>query len=180
MFICNVPAISVFVSEKFLGSGDGFEKAYLVAATSIPSRPLFFAVHLESGALWQRVPVSEIFCTRFTEKMVPLFVCEDLQPYSCLEGQIACISYQHLAHYEVKAKIKDEWVLGNYLFTIDVMGQGLAEDPEQHKTHNIIALKSGQLAALPNNYLLFQDDYFTEEKKNLGYKRNSKFYLAGG
>lgn len=178
MFIVNTPAIRVKVYSEFLGKPLGsLEEGYLVAVTSIPSKPLFFTVHLESGALWQRLPINALVCERFgaTPLAEPLPL-EVAQPFSCLEGDINVIEYSHLKNYEVEVKGD---MKGYYLFTVDVAGNGLSEDPVQHKSHNVIVLDCGRLVAVPNNYCLFKDTYFTKDM-NTEYKRVDKYYLAGG
>lgn len=184
-FTVNLPSIKVFVDNKFLTDGkqEGFSEAYLVSVTSIPSRPLFFTVHLETGALWSRLPIWAIRCNRYdTEiEMKPSELTpEQTQPFSCLEGDIQCVVYDHLRHYRVNVNIDSKIHSGFYLFTVDVAGQGLGEDPEQHKTHNVIVLDNGELVAYPNNMCLFLDEYFTSSKEFPKYRRTNKFYLAGG
>jgi len=181
MFIANTPVIRVKVYSEFLGKPAGtLEEGYLVAVTSISSRPLFFTVHLESGALWQRLPINAISCERFDAKltMEPLEL-EIAQPFSCLEGDINVIEYNHLKNYEVEIKVDNKLETGYYLFTVDVAGPGLSEDPVQHKSHNVIVLECGRLVAVPNNHCLFKDRYFTKSL-DTSYKRVDKYYVAGG
>lgn len=183
-FIQNLPAIKVYVDNKYLNQEmTGFTEAYLIAVASIPSRPLFFTVHLETGAVWSRLPITAIRSSRYNnltefKTTLPLDVA---QPYSCLEGNINVIVYEHLRHCQVTVKsIDNVYRNGTYLFTIDVMGQGLSEDPEQYKTHNVIELDTGELVAYPNNMLLFKDEFFTKTDKFPNYRRSNNFYLAGG
>lgn len=184
MFIVNVPQIPVLVDKAYLGLDEpGFEAANLVAVTSVPNRPLFFTAHLESGALWQRLPIDALRCLRYeiTNPDGLLYNLAELQPYSCLHGDINCISLDYLRHYEVKVRIGNDVVGGHYLFTVDVVGHGLAEDPEQHKAHQVCVLENGQLCAVPNNHLIFTDNYHTiQDGQFPKYKRVNKFYLAGG
>lgn len=179
----NIPSLKVYVRNNYLGLTDSnLTEAYLIAVTSISNRPLFFTAHLVTGAVWGRLPISAIVCDRYLEKQlltqpqeIPL---AKLQPYSCLYGNICYVRYEHLKDYVVKTKTLGK---GYYLFTIDVEGPGLAEDPEQHKTHNIIALESGNTCALPNNYCLFTDEYFACDLNVVPkYKRNPKYFLPGG
>lgn len=167
-FTVDIPSLLVKVDKEFLGirpelGEDKCENAYLIAVTSIFGRPMFFTVHLESGALFSRLPITAIKCDRFNEIDYRSHLSiEKLQPYSCLNGEIQYISYKHLKDYQVSARIGRRYFCGNYLFTIDYSGKGLTEDPEQFKTHNVVVLSNGSLAALPNNYLLFKDGYFTK------------------
>jgi hypothetical protein len=189
-FIANVPALRLGVLGRYLGVktlGVGtvtLEMCYLVAVTAEPSGPLWFTVHLESGALWQRLPIEAL---RATSNLYPVVIAwaadahktDELQPYSCLEGDIAVIEYKHLRNYDVIASVGGAEYKGSYLFTVDVLGSGLANDPVQHKTHNIVVLENGQLAALPNNRVRFIDKYFTDSVQPR-YSRVDRKYSAGG
>lgn len=192
MFVQNTPAIKVQVNNKFLNEElkSGYTEGYLISVTSIYGRPLFFTVHLETGALFSRLPITALFCDRFHTLRTKPFQYDLgwLQPYSCLEGDINVIEYAHLKNCQVVGKFGyGSEKEGFYLFTVEVIGKGLTEDPEQHKSHNIIVIEDGQLAALPNNKLLFPDQFFTEIDSNdrgdkiwPKYKRNKKYHLAGG
>jgi hypothetical protein len=180
-FSVDLPNIKVFVRKSFLNKdSDGLEEAYLLSVTNIPNRPLFFNVLLESGAIYSRLPISALSCDRFNPLGEPEFELEDLQPYSCLDGSICVVSNSLLKDSDIVCRISDKKdVPGNYLFTIDVMGQGLAEDPEQYKSFNIAVLYNGQIVALPNNLMYITNDYFT---KNVGWpnhiRRNTKYWTG--
>lgn len=186
IFNVDLPAYLVHINNKYLTQDklDGFTEAYLVSVKSKPNYPLAFTVHLSTGALWSGLPIEAIHSKRFcnvtyfsTKYETPL-----LQPYSCIEGDIQLIQHNYLKNYVVYAKIGEEKILGHYMFTIDYSGEGLASDPTQYKTHNIIELENGQLAALPNNYCQFVDEHFIDNstKEQLKhYKRNTKVFFSG-
>lgn len=184
-FVAEVPTIKVFVKESALTqdpSNTKLVEGYLVSVHARYGRPLFFTVHLETGALWSMLPISAILCDRFGATFETLLVREVdiLQPYSCLEGPIAVIAPQYLRNYEMEVRIDGEPQSANYLFTIDYAGTGMAEDPEQYKSHNIVVLSDGHLAALPNNYCLFIDNHFTgKELTYPKYKRSNKYHQPG-
>ena len=185
-FTVNIPALKVFVRDSLLTANPENKKlteGYLIAVTSIPYRPLLFTVHLITGAVFSRVPLSALVCKKYNPNMedppeMPLEVC---QPYVCLEGDIQHISYEYLKDYEVICKLGDKQEYhGRYLFTVDYQSQqGLADDPEQFKTHNIIALDSGQIAALPNNMCLFKDGFFAQGNEWPKEYRRQKIYQYG-
>ena len=52
---------------------------------------------------------------------------------------------------------------------------GYSRYPSEHKPLNLIELRNGQFALLPNNFLLFKDKHFTESLA----KENLKFYRRG-
>jgi hypothetical protein len=182
MFNVNIPTLKVKIIKSYL-TQDGAdamltEDAYLISAKCVSGRPILFTVHLESGAVYSSLPIEALRCTKYSEHFVynSDLKTEELQPFTCLDGPAQLIEYEALKDYQVKTKLGID---GRYLFTIDYAGGGLAEDPEQFKTHNVIVLDSGQLCALPNNYCLFVDKHFTETKEFPKYTRSSKYYLAG-
>jgi hypothetical protein len=175
-FIANSPQIRLLVDNAYCGVAQPLlEEAYLVAVTAIASEPLYFTVHLESGALWQRLPIEAL---RHKPVVGQPLTTAELQPYSCLKGDIQLIEYTHLKLYEVY--IPSLKLYGDYKFTVDVCGSGLASDPVQHKTHNFVALENGQFGAFPNNMLRFNDEYFTIKGEVPRYSRVNKVYKAGG
>lgn len=176
-FTVNIPSFRCNVRDRFLGDGTGSSQAYLIACTSIPNRPLFFTAHLFTGAIWSRLPIHALWSDFFDHGIgqPDELTLDQAQPYSCLGGDIQYIEYQHLKNYRVKL---DSGQSGTYLFTIDIIGQGLAEDPEQHKTHNICVLDNGNLVAFPNNKLLFLDEYFTDGQTFPKYKRQSQYWTC--
>lgn len=190
MFTVTVPTLRVQVHNSFLGltsHGSGAvesTEANLIAVTSIPNGILAFTVHLETGAVWSRLPINALFIRRFSANATPsVMLLDRAQPYSCIEGAITAIAHPYLKNYEIKAAIggdRNQQRSGHYLFTVDYLGTGLAEDPVQFKTHNICALDTGELIAYPNNYLLFPDSYFTVSESVPAYKRQDKFYIPGG
>lgn len=183
-FIQNTPQIKVLVDNSFLNKDkpEGFTEGYLVAVVGIGSRPLLFNVHLRSGGLYNRLPINALYCDRFDKVTVKFPMDLALsQPFSCLNGSINVIEYDHLKNYQVDCKIGESLKRGHYLFTVDVMGGGLAEDPEQYKAHNVIVLQTGNLVALPNNKILWEDEYFTDANGQWPrYRPQSKYHLAGG
>lgn len=186
-FVTNLPTIKVQVNRNYLNKElYGWESAYLVAAHCRNGRPILFTVHLESGALYSGLPIEAVMCDRYEGNESfsydpTLMITETLQPFSCLEGPVQAITYEHLKGCAGQFKIGDTTMPGHYLFTIDYAGSGLAEDPEQYKTHNIIQLDNYHLAALPNNHCLFQDNFFTVNDKGWPrYARNTKYWTAGG
>lgn len=179
-FTDSTPAIRLYVRNKYLGLTDNdITEAYLLSVTSVANRPLMFTVHLETGALWSRLPITALYMNRYLKhETVPTEMSLELaQPFTCLDGSIQVIAHPHLKNYEIIAKMNNEVSTGHYLFTVDVVGDGLAEDPVQFKTHNICVLNNGNLIAYPNNYLLFKDGYFTEKLTEMpAYKRQDVYY----
>ncbi len=190
MMVDNLPSLKVVVKDSYLTqhpTNNDLTQAYLVAVKSEQSQALKFTVFLETGALWSGLTIDALLCFRYD---LPGFseydeyTLQELQPYSCLSDQIQVISYKFMKNYMGRFKIGDDVVPGAYLFTIETIGEGtLADDPEQFKTFNVIQLYNNQLAALPNNYCYWDDDYFvdkTKQDKVRSYRRNSEYPLPGG
>ncbi len=185
----NLPAIKISVPTKRLTQNPekwGSTQGYLVAVKSEPSNPLKFTVYLESGALWSGLTIDDIYCGRykFEVENTRYYQIDELQPYSCLSKDISLIEYEFMKNMHGKFKIGCDSVEGIYLFTLDTYGMGtLADDPEQYKTFNVVQLENNQIAALPNNYCSWHDEFMFDEEKakdRAKYRRNANYPLAGG
>ena len=184
MFIQNLPAINVKVCRSYLTDNkeSGYEDAYLLAVKSIPGRPLLFTVYLDTGAAWSGLPITAIQCDRFNPIDKNTFLkIEQAQPFSCLEGDINVITYDLLKNARATLKAHPTNFTGNYLFTIDYLGEGLSEDPSQHKTHNIFVVDTGHLVAYPNNMILWEDKFFAYKNDEFPkYRRTNKYWIGSG
>lgn len=182
-FIENTPSIKVKVPNKYLGMKDeGSTSGYLSTVKSVDGNALLFSVYLSSGALFSNLPIEALWCDKYSEiNFESELKNPELQPYSCLDGDIDVIEISLLKHCNVLCKINGEELNGTYLFTVDYNGNDLADSPEQRKSHNIIVLRSGQLCALPNNHCLFLNDSLSDNEgaEWPRYRRIDKYYLAG-
>lgn len=172
--LADCPYVRCFVRSEFLHdltSHHGeYEPCYIFAVTAILNRPLLFTAHLESGAVYSRLPI-HAFC--FADS-APQRALDDLMPWGCVGNRIEVIEHKYLRNYEVQTPRGP----GRYLFTVDQFDGGFTEDPEQHKTMNVIELYEGNLAAMPNNECVFLDSHFTEEKQ-IDYTRQTSFWVTG-
>lgn len=178
--LINVPIQKAYIKSEFISDSKVTGKlieGYVIAVRAIKSRPLLFTVHLENGAVYSGLPVSAICSSGFViDQELPL---EAYQPWSCLESPANAVMLDYLKDYTVKVPRLGDWAVGRYLYTIDYSGEGLAQDPEQHKCHNIIAIKAGTWVAMPNNYCVFEDSHFTEQTTDVklsDLKRTSTYY----
>ncbi len=170
--ILDIPYLKVLIDKRVLTGSEesGFINAYLFSVTLIESRPLLFTAHLEDGAIYSRIPLKYIFHKEPEgERLLT-------DPWGAISSNGQVVQHRYLKDYFVECDISGFAVAGRYLFTIDYFDGGFSEDPEQHKTSNIISLETGQLAALPNNLCRFVDDHFTESGDLLKYKRNSVYW----
>ncbi len=173
------PTIKVLVANEYLTGNKqkGFSEAYMMGLDCRNSSHIRFTVYLDTGAVFSGLPIEAIYCDKFNKvKKGKKFNNQELQPYTCLDGSVSWVIYELIKNADVK-------ILGlgdaNYLFTINYQGDGISEDPEQYKTHNIVVLANGQLAAVPNNFMIASDNWFSTDKK-LKYTRIKKHYFAGG
>jgi hypothetical protein len=177
--VITTPKIKLLVDNKYLGlDNSNLTQAYLLAVDCRMSSFIRFTVYLETGAVWSGLPIEALYCDRFGSVERNGLSTEKLQPYSCLEGPVSIVEYELLKNAAVETKTLGS---GYYLFTINYQGSGLADDPEQYKTHNIVVLENGRLAAMPNNYLRFKDNWFSyEASEPVAYKRSPEYFFAGG
>lgn len=179
MFL-NTPSTLIYVDNYYLDPANaGVEKAYLVGITIQKGMPLQFTVHLQSGALYSRLPIEALYSTKFNGRLDHEFDTSSLQPWSCLSDQGQYYVIDHLRDYKMRVNIRGKEYPANYLATVDYFGDGLAADLEQFKTHNLVVLPNCQIAALPNNNCLFIDEYFTDANNWPKYFRQSKHYFVG-
>lgn len=176
--------LKILIKQNYLqkdSENHSFVEAYLMAVDLRPNKAMLFTVYTEHGAIYSGLPLEALlfFIPEIDDPYT--YSNEDLQPYSCLEGPCQVIEYDLLKNAELTAKIGEEKVNALYLFTISYHGEGLASDPEQNKTHNIVALYNGQLAAIPNNHCLFRDNWFAGVPAAWPkYNRQQITYKSGG
>lgn len=184
--LINLPVKKALVSSEYVTDYSVYGKkipCYVIAARIIKSRPILFTAHLENGAVYSGLPVNAFSSPEVADGKT--YLLEQSQPWSCLEAPSNALIIEHLKDYEVKV-IAPEIVKendgmaesGTYLYTIDYSGEGLAQDPEQYKCHHVIALDKANWVAMPNNYCVFQDRYFTEKDAEVSLKemkRSSKY-----
>ena len=176
--IVNLPLpLHVKIPNEFLYGEESKEstEAYVFAVTNIINRPLLFTVHTIDGAVVSRLPI-DAFVPYTLDKLSDYGLAE-LQPWQALGKDIQAIQHEYLKDYSAICKIGTKQELGRYIMTFDSFTGGFSEDPEQHKTYNMIELQVGQYALLPNNHCLFTDTHFTKlDGEFPGYKRNSTYW----
>lgn len=163
------------------GALNGWEDCYIFAVTCIPNRTPLFTCHTDSGAVFSRLPLWAFRWKNFE----PDLSMDDignikLVPWSCIGNKAQAVKHAYLKDYDVTVRLGNVYTGGRYLMTIDYFDGNYSEDPEQHKTHNIIALINGSFAAVPNNACLFNDSHFTTKTETRHYKRNSVYWASEG
>jgi hypothetical protein len=167
---CKVRKVFLTDNEK-----DGLEDCYIFAVTCIAGRPPLFTCHTENGAVFSRLPIEAFWTNDWAKKVPEAYLC----PWSCIGSRVHVAKHSYLKDYQVMCTLGEQLMNGRYLMTLDYFDGNFSEDPEQHKTHNMIELVSGQICLLPNNKVVFEDKHFTKQEKKLGhYKRNSRYFTA--
>lgn len=176
--ILDIPRFKCFIDVKYLtdGKSSGFVEGYCFSVTLLESRPLLFTVHTIHGAVYSRIPIQAIY-HQIPENTLNLLESKKLDPWGAISSEGQAICHQYLKDYETLYLKED--IKGVYKFTIDYFNGGFAQDPEQHKTSNVLFLDNGQIAAIPNNFCLFLDGHFTTSVVDLPYKRNTQYYYIG-
>jgi len=172
--ICNLPAEKVWVRKEYLrdhvdGHGE-FVEGVWVSAKSIPGRAFYFETYLpEYGAMYDKLPLSAFL--RAPKTPTPDMSLENLQFWNCMDYGVMCINKGFVTSMDVEIYTRDHGLMhGQYLFTLDnyhanpdVIDNNVSEVPQEHKSHNCIALENGQFALYPNNRTRFYDLSITPE-----------------
>ena len=173
--ICNLPAKTVWVRKEYLrdhqdGHGE-FVEGVWVSAKSIPGRAFYIETYLPSyGAMYDKLPISAFVQSPHTPE-VDMDLC-NLQFWNCMDYGIMAINKGFIAEMDVELRTRDhDLQKGSYLFTldnyhanIDVIDNGVSEVPQEHKSHNCVALDNGQYALYPNNRMRLYDLSITPEE----------------
>lgn len=175
--ILDIPRFKCYTKSEYLSDNQvagKYIEAYAFAVTLIESRTILWTVHTIDGAVYSRLPTKAIF-HQIPEKEENFK--HDI--FGAISSDAQVVEHQYLKDYMVEVLQEDGTQLrGVYKFTIDYFTGGFAQDPEQHKTSNIIFMDNGHIFIGPNNMLLFKDTHFTKEsgKEDLLYRRNSTYY----
>lgn len=174
----NAPTIKLFVAPQYITKTPGpLMPCYLMGLDARENQHLRFTVYLNSGAIWSGLPIEALRSDRMDISQTKIYENWDLQPFTCLDGTVSAVTYKLLLNASMETHLGQ----GRYLFTVNYQGTELSDDPEQYKTHNIIALDNGQLCALPNNMIRVNDTWFRDDNADVkNYKRTSIRYMAGG
>lgn len=149
-------------------------EAYAFAVTILESRPLLFTVHTIDGAIYSRLPLAALVTKKIFSEDLTEF---EVDVWGSISNKATVIQHKYLKDYDVQVKINGKTLEGTYFLTIDPEEGGFAQDPEQHKTNNIVLLDNGQICSVPNNMCLFLDKHFVHKQVDLSkYKRNSRYY----
>jgi hypothetical protein len=163
------------VSRRILhgmdGGKAGFEPCVIFGVTSIPSRALHFSILCESGAQWARIPIQML------RHEIPAAIIQheltDLQMWDAHGWDFSVTHYEYLREMGCHYRKRDgSLVPASYWFTLDHTDNGYSQYPPEHKCYHLLLLEdgSGQIAAQPNNRIVWRDDSFVKPGHPLDYR----------
>ena len=147
-----------------------FEPCVIFGVTSIPSRALHFSILCESGAQWARIPLHMLRHEGATIDPHPL---QELQCWDSHGWDFSTVQYEYLREMGCKYRTpSNQWVEATYWFTLDHTDNGYSQFPPEHKCFHLLLLNdgSGQIAAMPNNRILWDDKSFVLPGHTFDYK----------
>lgn len=157
------------MNEKFAGQ---FEPCVIFGVTSIPSRMLHFSILCESGAQWARIPLQMLRWQLPKNRMLS-WLPQNLQCWDSHGWDFSTVQYEYLREMGCKYRTTDaQMVDASYWFTLDHTDNGYSQFPPEHKCYHLLLLEdgSGQIAAMPNNRILWKDASFCKPGHPLDYK----------
>lgn len=146
------------------------EPCVIFGVTSIPSRALHFSILCESGAQWARIPLHKLKWK--LPAFGPQHSLQDLQCWDSHGWSFSVTAYEYLREMGCKFRKRDgSWVAASYWFTLDHTDNGYSQYPPEHKCYHLLLLEdgSGQIAAMPNNRIVWKDDSFVRPGHDLKY-----------
>jgi len=157
-----------YVASDILHGLDGrkdLEPCVIIGVTSLPSRALHFSILCESGAQWARIPLHKLFHEEPEDGVDPHPITH-LQMWDCHGWDFSVVRYEYLREMSCHYLDRDgNKVNGTYWFTLDHTDNGFSQYPSEHKCYHLILLDdgSGQIAAQPNNRVVWHDDSFVKK-----------------
>jgi hypothetical protein len=157
------------VSEEILYGLDPekrgtFEECVIFGLTSIPSRAWHFSILCQSGAQWARIPL-HMLRWQLPEEGAPVHDLPTLQCWDSHGWQFSTVQYSYLREMGCEFRAKDgRMIPAYYWFTADHTDNGYSQFPPEHKCYHFLRLEdgSGQIAAMPNNRIIWRDDSFVK------------------
>lgn len=147
-----------------------FEPCVIFGITSIPSRALHFSILCESGAQWARIPLHMLRWEMPEREPRPL---GDLQCWDSHGWDFSVTRYEYLREMGCQYRTPEgEMIDAFYWFTLDHTDNGFSQYPPEHKCYHLLRLEdgSGQIAAMPNNRILWRDKSWVKSGHRLDYK----------
>jgi hypothetical protein len=178
----NLPPIQVYVWDYFLFNCDsnkeGKTGGHLVSVRSRQNQALQFSVILDNGALFTGLPAHAITFRKDTlnEKLQ----IQDAQMWDCISDDIDVFCMESLRYAECEVKpTRINAKLGQYLFTIDFVGEGYSRHPTHWKMLHAVQTLDGYLMLYPQYRIVFLDKALYTKKELPRYAANKKHWIVG-
>lgn len=159
-----IPHFYCYARKQFFYNLEKHQNEYVrvmvFGIASVPGRAIGWHVMTDFGAVFWRLPIHAL-CS---QPNTPPEKLDNLQLWDCYGEKVSVTEFPALKGLKTKAKFKDGTVHdGEYMFTVDWWDNPYSDTPEQNKCAHILALKSGNYAALPNNRILWAEASFVEK-----------------
>jgi len=172
----NLPFhIYVNINNGFLGSNmpNGTTAGIWHGVYCRPGQILMCHVLLESGANWSGLPIHALSISNNFQ-----YGSNELMPWAAMGEDLDIFYSKYLEGLECETResISEK---GRHTGIIIDWKDGFSRYPQEHKPLNVIELRTGQFAMLPNNFILYKDKHFVEETAKIdlkNYKRGEKVY----
>ena len=188
MMICNLPSQKIWVRKEYLRDHEDGHGEYVsgvwVSCKSIPGRTFYFETYLpEYGALYDKLPISA-FVSAPTPPNPDMNLC-NLQFWNCMDYGVVSVTKNFIASMDFEVFTRDHGLVkGSYICTIDnyhadidTIDYSTSENPEEHKSFNLLELENGQFCLYPNNRMRVYDNSLTpEEPLKPDFKVSTQFY----
>lgn len=190
----SLPPIKVWVRDGFFFDDPDnpeylgkYTKAILISVRCNEGSAALFQVLTEHGMMRDKLPISAI-CWKIPENedVWNLYPFHALQLWDCFSKVFTLTTLNYVYNANVDVKMKNGNVVGgNYLMTIQWganethgLDLTLAEDFQEHKSHHMIMLDTGQFALQPNNRIAkwYEPSFVTSEYQGKPWKINTQEY----
>jgi hypothetical protein len=190
----SLPPIKVWVRDGFFFDDPDnpeylgkYTKAILISVRCNEGSAALFQVLTEHGMMRDKLPISAI-CWKIPENedVWNLYPFHALQLWDCFSKVFTLTTLNYVYNANVDVKMKNGNVVGgNYLLTIQWganethgLDLTLAEDFQEHKSHHMIMLDTGQFALQPNNRIAkwYEPSFVTSEYQGKPWKINTQEY----
>jgi hypothetical protein len=178
---CNLPPIRVFVWNHFLFdcNGDtGKTGGHLISVRCRQNQALQFTVLLDDGALFAGLPSNSISFNANEElEWMPIL---DTQMWDNVSDDVEFIQLETILYASCTVKTETSGILsGNYLFTLDFVGNGFSRHPTHWKQLHAIETEKGHLVLYPQYRIRFIDKALLEKKDLSNYIANTHHWKVG-
>ena len=139
----------------------GLVEAMWVGLTAIPGRAWGINVILrDGGALYRNIPPDAV---AFTPNPEADWIISEAQLWDCYSYHFSILQNPILRGMEVTARVEDEILHGECLFSVTHLHDGWSDSPDQDKEFIFVKLNNGRLTIQPTNRVRFIDHSFTTD-----------------